>query len=137
MGDFHQSMERCDHYWNNNHYWIIIQKTPSVISIYSGCYFNSDWTNGESHKVWYFTFLKRFFLSAMHAQAATNQQLPREPCEKSSAPGPSVKNRGLETMSWKKNLKIQFLPDLLKGVKITRFDRMQLIMQCQIRVVKR
>ena len=63
----------------------------------------------------------------MHAQAATNQQLPREPCEKSSAPGPSVKNRGLETMSWKKiYLKIQFLPDLLKGVKITKSDRMQL-----------
>lgn len=47
------------------------------------------------------TFLKRFFRSAMQAHAATNQQFPKEPCEKSSAPRPSVKKRGLETISWK------------------------------------
>jgi hypothetical protein len=47
------------------------------------------------------TFVSNFLSAVRQAHAATNQQLPRVPCEKSSKLAPSTKNLGSPEISWK------------------------------------
>lgn len=45
------------------------------------------------------TFVSNFLSAVRQAHAATNQQLPRVPCEKSSKLAPSTKNLGSPEIS--------------------------------------